>query len=149
MTAEIRLLPYYRRLVLLRFNHPPSPPHLSSPQSKLQSKMLLKQVFSVSILMRPPSRSLIKSFSILKHPQKGGKAKTSNSNSIKRGREEMEQGGPSEDRQTKKHHGRIIIPPRVQSLRYDSRHIYRVYWLFLYSLKDASYRNKHVTIRPR
>ena len=49
--------------------------------------------------------------------QRGGNTNTSNS--IKRGREEMEQG-PSEDKQRKSHRGRVIVPPREQSSRYDS-----------------------------
>jgi hypothetical protein len=38
----------------------------------------------------------------------------------------MEQGGPSEDKQTKKHRGRVI-PLREQSSRYDSQRNHRVY----------------------
>lgn len=108
------------------------PPSRSSPPlSKSTIKVAIENVAEAGFLSIPSDATTVEvPNQVLQHfetSQQGGKAKTSNSNSIKRGREEMEQGGPSEDRQTKKHRGRVIIPPREQSLRYASRHIYCVY----------------------
>ena len=106
------------------------PPSQSSPPlSKSVIKVAIKNVAEAGFLnITYDATAIGVPNQILQHletSQQGGKAKTSNPNSIKRGREEMEQGGPSKDRRTKKK-GRVI-PPREQSLRYDSRHIYRGY----------------------
>jgi hypothetical protein len=107
---------------------PPSSP----PLSKSVIKVAIKNVAEAGFLnITYDATTIDVPNQILQHletSQQGGKAKTSNSNSIKRGREEMEQGGSSKDRQTKRGRGRAIgIPPREQSLRYDSRNIYRGY----------------------
>ena len=107
------------------------PPSRSPPLSKSTIKVAIENVAEAGFLSITSDATTVEvPNQVRQHfetSQQGGKVKTSNSNSIKRGREEMEQGGPSEDKQTKKHRGRVIIPPREQSLRYDSRHIYRVY----------------------
>jgi len=138
-------------LLLASVIEPPS--QSSPPLSKSVIKVAIKNVAEAGFLnITDDATAIDVPNQILQHlerSQQGGKAKTRNPNSIKRGREEMEQGhGPSKDRQTKKGR-RAIIPPREQSLRYDSPHIYRGYRLFLYRIKDASYTNKHVTVCPR
>lgn len=100
------------------------PPSQSSPPlSKSMIKVAIENVAEAGFLnITYDATAIDVPNQILQHletSQQGGKAKTSNPNSIKRGREEMEQGGPSKDRQTKKSRGRAIIPPREQSLRYD------------------------------
>ena len=108
------------------------PPSQSSPPlSKSVTKVTIENVAEAGFLSIVSDATAIDvPNQVLQHfetSQQGENANTSNSNSIKRGREEMEQGGQIEDKQTKKHRGRVIIPPREQSSRYDSRHIYRVY----------------------
>jgi hypothetical protein len=108
------------------------PPSQSSPPlSKSAIKVAIENVAEAGFLSITSDATTVEvPNQVLQHfetSQQGGKAKTGNSNSIKRGRKEMEQGGPSEDRQTKKHRGRVFITPREQSSRYDSRHIYHVY----------------------
>jgi len=105
------------------------PPSQSPPLSKSVIKAAIENIAEAGFLNITSDATAINvPNQILQHfetPQQGGKAKTSNPNSLKRGREEMEQGGPSEDRKMKKRRGRAIIPPREQSSRYDNRHIYR------------------------
>jgi hypothetical protein len=68
------------------------------------------------------------------------------SNNSKKRRQEEQSG-----KQTKKHRGNAVVPTREQSLRYDILHIFYLLYrrLFAHSLKDANYKNKHVTVRPR
>jgi hypothetical protein len=102
------------------------PPSQSSPPlSKSVTKVTIENVAEAGFLnIISDATAVDVPNQVLQHfetSQQGGNANTSNSITIKRGREEMEQGGQSEDKQTKKHRGRVIIPPRKQSSRYDRR----------------------------
>ena len=103
----------------------PSPPlpQSSPPLSQSTIKVAIENVAEAGYLRIISDRTTVDAPNqVLNHSktasQQGGKGKTSASNSKKRRREETGEGGPNEDRQTKKHDGRISIPQREQSSRY-------------------------------
>jgi hypothetical protein len=101
-----------------------NPPSQSSPSlSESTIKVAIENIAEASYLTIISEATAIDDPSqVLQHfetSQQGGKPKTSNSNSKKRGQQEMEQG-PSEDKQSKKHRGKVAVPRREQSSRCDN-----------------------------
>ena len=138
--AEQEIIPPTTSPVSLFSAHIDPPPQ-SSSSSESVIKVAIKNVAEAGYLNISDATQAIdapiQDFQRLKAvPQQGGNANS------KRKREEIEQG-PNKKKQA------VAAPTREQSSRYDIYHFLSALLTCPYSLRDANYKNKHVTVRPR
>jgi hypothetical protein len=106
-------------------------PQLTPPLSKSMIKAAIENVAKAGYLSISDATGIDSPNQVLQHlktaSQQRGEAKTSDSNSRKRGREEMEQDLPNENKQMKRHRAKVAVPTREQSSRYDFLTFSRLY----------------------
>jgi len=120
-------------------------PQSCPPLSESIIRIVIENVAEAGVLSIPDTTGQATSIKAANQQASQQSGTVDTSNTTKRRREEIEQGG-----QKKKHRSKLVGPTREQSSRYAfSAFFVLTSVIFSYSLKDANYRNKHVTVRPR